>query len=148
MAYNFTVDKFDLDAFQPDILFRVYAQVYAGHDPYATPYGGEDYVTDPVLEVSRHRVLRWTECGATLEEFSGARHRWVDLRPEAKQWASLTVRQALVEFRQRRERQLYVLKRQLARAEQERSLACAALAGLPSRGQPRIVFAGSPVTGE
>ena len=138
MAYNFTVDKFDLDATQPDILFRVYGQSYAVSD-----LDGDWHSTHPVLEVSRHHVLRWTECGATLDEFSGARHRWVDLRPEAKQWASLTVRQALVEFRQRRERQLYVLKRQLARAEQERSLACAALGELPSRGQQRIVSAGT-----
>lgn len=102
----------------PPHLFRVEAVRYAGCS--LTEWGGEDYyVTDPKLEVHAYEVHKWTEHGATLVQFSGARRQWVDLRSPGKQWASRSVVIAVEQFALRRERQIYILERQLARARQE-----------------------------
>ena len=71
-----------------DILWRVEAVRYSQCvDPEAERYE----TTPPRLELFGLTVLRFTPHGATLHEMSGARRRWVDLRPDAKQYASRTV---------------------------------------------------------
>jgi hypothetical protein len=76
------------------------------------------------LEVHAYPVLRETPCGATLLNiWSGARPKWVDLREGAKQWASRSVREAVEQFAERRRRQVWILNRQVLRAEYERDLA-------------------------
>ena len=101
------------------VLWRVEAVSYsyivdAEHDEYGS--------TDPRLEVFSIPVLRWTLHGATLVRRVGVRNQWVDLRPNASQWASRTPADALEQFRLRRQRQLYVLRKQIARAERELAL--------------------------
>lgn len=111
------------------MLFRVEAI-----QPYADEVTGDGawYVTDHRLELSTFRVLRWTPCGARLAGWSGGSsgtsERWVDLRDGHKQWASRTAAEALEQFRQRRKAQVYILKRQLRRAERELALAEGAFA--------------------
>lgn len=104
------------------ILYRAEARSYAycvdpDYDEWAS--------TAPKLVIDEYEVLRWTPNGATLKVMSGARHKWVDLTGD-RQWASRTREEAIDQFRLRRERQMYVLKRQLARAEYERQLAITA----------------------
>lgn len=114
------------DGDEVGVLFRVEAVRYAAIQPYADPVtgDGEWYTTDPRLEVHAYWVYRWTEHGATLRyiEPRSFRPKWVDLRPGAKQWASRDVAEAVRQFAERRRRQIYVLKRQLARAERELAL--------------------------
>ncbi len=118
-------------------LFRVEAVSYS----YVVDADRDEYgSTDPALEVQAYPVLRWTPCGASLKNiWSGAKPKWVDLRPEAKQWASRSVREAVEQLAERRRRQLYVLARQTRRAEYERDLAerMLQLAIAPS---PEIVY--------
>jgi hypothetical protein len=111
------------DGDEVGVLFRVEAVRYAAvsYPAYCDGHG-EWYTTDPRLEVHAYWVHNWTECGATLREMNGARRRWVDLRPGAKQWASRDLAEAVRQFAERRRRQIYVLKRKLARAEQELAL--------------------------
>lgn len=97
-----------------EALWRVEAVRYS----YIADAESERYdVTDPKLELFLVSVRRWTSHGARL--YSG---RWVDLRDGAKQWASRTPAQALDQFALRRERQIYILERQLARARNELAL--------------------------
>ena len=101
-----------------EYLFRVEAVSYAACS--LDVNGGEHYYsTEPRLEVFALEVLRWTEQGATLREMSGARNRWVNLQPGAKQYASRTVAEAVEQFASRRRAQIYILQRQLWRAERE-----------------------------
>lgn len=65
---------------------------------------------------------------ATLKNiWSGARPKWTDLRPGAKQWASRTAREAIEQLAERRRRQLWVLNRKVQRAEYDMKLAKRAL---------------------
>lgn len=97
------------------------------------------YVTSPRLEAFAFPVERWTPCGATLKGiWSGARLRWVDLRPGAKQWASRTVEEAIRQLGERRRRQLWVLGKQVRRAEEEKHLAELFLQNDDSLLQPLI----------
>lgn len=99
-----------------DYLFRVEAVSYS----YTVDADREEYgSTEPRLEVFALEVLRWTEQGATLREMSGARNRWVNLQPGAKQYASRTVAEAVEQFASRRRAQIYILQRQLRRAEED-----------------------------
>lgn len=90
--------------------------------------GCEDYHTSgPQIELFAFPVLRFTPCGATLKDiWSGTRQRWVDLRPGAKQWASRTGREAIEQLLERRRRQVWVISRQIARANDD-MLVCEAL---------------------
>ena len=109
-----------LTAANPRCLFRCEAVSYSYTiDPECEWYGS----TDPVLEIFAFRIVRETRFGVTIDAWSGARQRWIDLRPGAKQWASPTVNDAVQQFEDRRKRQIYILQRQLKRAEQELSLA-------------------------
>jgi hypothetical protein len=121
----------------PFWLFRVDAVSYA----YVVDRDGDVWgSTDPVLEVQAYPVLRETPRGATLSNiWSGAKPKWVDLRAGAKQWASRSVAEAVAQFAERRRRQVYVLNRQLRRAEQERDLAERALLQSPLAGPLEIV---------
>lgn len=93
--------------------------------------------TAGVIELWASPVERYTPCGATLADiWSGARKRWVDLRPGAKQWASPTAHEAVQQLLARRKRQLYVLSRQTRRAEYERDLAQLVLARATKETQP------------
>jgi hypothetical protein len=113
-----------------DYLFRVEAVRYSQTiDADAELYGS----TDPRLEVFPLRVHAWTQHGATLEEWSGARRRWVDLRPEAKQYASRTVAEAVEQFAKRRRAQIYLVERQLRRAQDELRLTQPTFVELPPR---------------
>ena len=104
-------------------LYRVVANRYSGCS--LDVNGCENYYTSsPQLEAFAFPVERWTPHGATLKDiWSGARKRWVDLRPGAKQWASRTVEEAIGQLAQRRRRQLWVLGKQIRRAEEEKHLA-------------------------
>lgn len=103
-----------------EYLFRVEAVSYS--TCVLDVNGCESYgSTDARLELFALPVLRWTQYGATLREMVGARNRWVDLRP-GKQYASRTAREAVHQFAQRRERQIFILHRQLTRAERELAL--------------------------
>lgn len=81
----------------------------------------EEYgLTSGQIELWACPVLRWTQHGATLKDiWSGARQRWVDLRPGAKQWASRTAVDAVAELADRRKRAIYVLTRKLDRARED-----------------------------
>ena len=127
MAYGPSIEQALLRIYEPDTLFRIEAVSYAAIAPYADPVtgDGEWYTTKPKLEVSAYPVAKWTEHGATLKIWSGARPKWVDLRP-GKQWASRTIEEAVRQFEQRRARQIWILQRQLASAEYERKLAISA----------------------
>jgi hypothetical protein len=112
-----------------DYLFRVEAVSYS----YTVDADREEYgSTDPRLEAFALEVLRFTEHGATLREMSGARNRWVNLRPGAKQYASRTVAEAVEQFASRRRAQIYILRRQLARAERELALTQPCVLALPA----------------
>lgn len=101
-------------------LYRVEAVSYS----YIIDADYEEYgSTAPALELQAYRVRNWTTYGATLSIYSGARPKWVDLRPGAKQWASRSAREAVEQFAARRKRQLYVLEGQMLRARYELQLA-------------------------
>lgn len=81
------------------------------------------------IELWAFPVERYTPYGATMADiWSGARKRWVDLRPNAKQWASRTADEAVQQLMLRRKRQLYVLACQTYRAQYELDLARGVLA--------------------
>lgn len=114
-------------------VYRIEAVCYSGCS--IDQNGGENYyLTAPKLELFAFPIVRWTEHGATIAypAVPGGRDKWVDLRPDAKQWASTTVGGALEEFRKRRERQLYILKRQVGRAERELALCDGPYSWLPT----------------
>lgn len=122
-----------LHGVERELLFRVEAVRYSGCS--LTEWGGEEYYTTaPRLEVFCFPVLRWTPYGATLEivELPGCRNKWVDLRSDAKQFASRTVQEAVDQFAERRRRQLYILARQQSRAEQELALLQPLFIGIPA----------------
>lgn len=107
-------------------LYRVEAVSYSVCvDPDREEYSS----TSPALEVNAYSVRNWTAHGATLDIYSGARPKWVDLRPGAKQWASRTAREAVQQFLNRRNRQIWILDRQRQRAKFEAGLAVSALLG-------------------
>lgn len=126
MAYGPTIEQALLRNYEPDTVFRVEAVSYAQSDEYG------DFVRSsaPKLEVTAFDVRKWTECGATLNVYSGGRPKWVDLRTGHKQWASRTIEEAVRQFGERRRRQIYVLQRQLARAQYEHDLANSACKGI------------------
>lgn len=81
------------------------------------------------VELFAFPVKRFTPHGATLREiWSGARERWVDLRP-GKQWASRTAEEAIRQLAERRRRHLYILSGKTKRAEYDRDLAERTLGG-------------------
>ena len=94
---------------------------YAAHDPYATPFGGEDYLTDRALELFTFPILKHTPKGFTLKNqgMVSENIRWVPYDTGKKQWASLTPEDALQQFRIRRGLQIRILRRQLAAAEEQ-----------------------------
>lgn len=104
-------------------LIRCDAVRYAGCSLDAN--GGENYYTaDPALEFFAFPVKRWTPHGATIMEiWSGAKERWVDLRDDAKQWASRSGKEAVKQLAERRRRQIYILNRKMRRAELDLALA-------------------------
>lgn len=103
----------------PDVLWRVEAVSYSQCvDPDADRYES----SPPRLELFALPVHKWTPHGATLEEWTGARRRWVRLDDDGKQYASRTPADALEQFRRRRVAQINILQAQLARAERELAL--------------------------
>lgn len=105
----------------PDVLWRIEAVSYSGCS--LDQFGGEHYYsTDPRLELFALPVHKWTPHGATLEEWSGARRRWVRLDEGGKEYASRTPEQALRQFAARRRAQIHILQAQLARARRELAL--------------------------
>lgn len=103
------------------LLWRVVAQSYSYTiDADTDTYGS----SDPQLELHPVDVLKWTPCGATINWPGNGRRkfRWVDLREDAKQFASRTPAEALDQFAAKCRRRIYVLQRKLARAEQELAL--------------------------
>lgn len=81
---------------------------------------GEYGVTGGQVEFFAFVVKNRTPLGATLlHEWSGSRRRWVDLRPNALQWASRTALEALEMLKIRRNRQRYVLSRKLDRCDED-----------------------------
>lgn len=125
-----------------DYLFRVEAVSYSEViDAEAERYGS----TPPRLELFPLQVRKWTQHGATLEEYSGMRRRWVDLRPDAKQYASRTAAEAIEQFAKRRRAQIYILQAQIARAERELALTQPQVVVLPGphdRQAPRCDWCG------
>ena len=116
-----------------DYLFRVEAVRYSQYvDPDAERYE----TTAPRLELFPLQVRKWTQHGATLEEYSGCRRRWVELRPDAKQYASRTAAEAVEQFAKRRRAQIYILQAQIARAERELALTQPQVVVLPSAPPP------------
>ena len=112
----------------PGWLIRAEAVRYSGCS--LTEYDGEEYyVTDPAVELFAFPVKRYTPCGATLRDiWSGARERFVDLRP-GKQWASRTAREAVQQLVDRRKRQQWILNKQLRRAMDDAHVARIVLHG-------------------
>jgi len=106
-------------------VYRVEAVSYS----YVIDADYEEYgSTGPELEIIAYRVRNWTQHGATLDGlYSGAKLKWVDLRPGGKQWASRTAREAVEQFLARRKRQMWVLSGQLDRAKYEAGLALTVL---------------------
>lgn len=103
----------------PDVLWRIEAVSYSQCvDPDADRYES----TPPRLELFALAVHKWTPYGATLEEYSGCRRRWVRMDDNAKQYASRTPLKALWQFKRRRRAQIRILQAQLARAERELAL--------------------------
>ena len=105
-----------------ELLWRVEAQRYS----YVVDAETETYATtDPELQLRVYPIIRRTKYGATIAHstYPGGRKKWVDLREDAKQWASETPAEAVAQFAERKRRQIYVLKRKLARAEREFNLA-------------------------
>lgn len=97
-------------------LFRVEGVSYSMLTGDGDRYGS----TGPSLELFAFPVRRFTPCGATLlDVWSGARERFVDLRPNAKQWASRTPEEAVRQLLERRRRQDWILSRKLDRCREE-----------------------------
>ena len=106
----------------PDVLWRVEAVSYS--TCHLTEYDAEVYgSTKPRLELFTLNVHNWTPKGATLEDWSGCRRRWVNLEAKGRRYACRTPQEALESFIERRKSQVRILTRQLARAESELSLA-------------------------
>lgn len=102
----------------PGVLWRVEAVSYSTCT--LREDGSEDYSsTPPRLELFALPVHHWTPTGASLEEFSGARRRWVRLGHGGKEYASRTPDEALRQFADRRRAQIRILEAQLARARRE-----------------------------
>lgn len=116
------------------VLYRVEAVRYSGCT--LTAWDSEEYyTTSPRLEVFGFAVERWTPHGATLRsEWAGCRKKWVDLRDGANQFASRNLADAVQQFAERRRRQIWVLSRQLSRAEEELVLADQRLLPLELKG--------------
>jgi len=95
-----------------EVLWRCEAKTYSYViDPDTDTYGS----TDPVLEMRWYEVKRWTRTGARL-----CNGKLVFLPGGGvtnRQWASRTPAEALASFKERRKRQVRILKRQLEYAE-------------------------------
>ena len=132
-AYGTPIRGLDLDAAQTEAMRRTVAgfeylwRVEAVRYAYVVDAEYDEWsTTHPQLELFPLSVKKWTPTGARLWE---GRH--VDLRDGAKQYASKTVTEALAQFRRRREAQIWILKKQLARAESELALTCATSESAP-----------------
>lgn len=107
-------------------LFRVVGNQYSAIQPYADPVSGDGawYTTPSTLELFAFPVVRWTPCGATIWDIHGkGGKRSVHLSCAVKHYASRTAREAIKEFYERRVGQLYILAKQVRRAEREKALA-------------------------
>lgn len=131
MAYGTPIKDAVVRDPDPKKLYRVEAVSYAAIQPYADQVSGDGewYTTDPALEVFDFDIIRETPCGATVS-YSHGSTKWVDLQP-GKQWASRTVEEALRQFEARRKSQIWILKKQLSRAERELALALDFVSGRP-----------------
>lgn len=78
--------------------------------------------TPSQLELTLYPVKRWTNTGATLFMWSGARRKHVNFSHN-KQFACRTPQQALESYRARKTRQIAILKARLRNAERDLSLA-------------------------
>jgi hypothetical protein len=100
-------------------LLRADTQRYS----YVVDADREEYgVSDPRVEVRAYPVVRWTPCGATIRDIwgrGGTDTRFCDLRDGRKQYASRDIHEALCQLVERRRRQLWVLARKTARAEED-----------------------------
>lgn len=100
-----------------DVLWRVEAVSYAVP---VDRYESDDWTsTDPGLELFALAVKKRTPTGARLVRGD----KWTTLNPARKQWASRTPEEALAQFIARRRSQIYILEKQLARAQRELYLA-------------------------
>lgn len=109
-----------------DWLFRAEANRYS----YTVDADREEYgITAPSIELFAFPVLRRTPCGATIRDIWGdiragcSDSRFVNLSGQTKQYASNTAEEAVRELAERRRRQLWVLRKKIARAEED--LTCA-----------------------
>ena len=108
-----------------DVMWRAEARAYSVVIDYET----ERYSSsDPVIEMRWYEVKKRTRCGARLEN---GLFTYTDKRVTAREWASNTPAEALASFRERRRRQIGILKHQLRRAEIELALTEGADVGTP-----------------
>lgn len=100
-----------------EVLFKADVVRYS----YTVNADREEYgTTGGRVELFAFVVKNRTPLGATLlHEWSGSRRRWVDLRPNALQWASRTALEALEMLKIRRNRQRYVLSHKLDRCDED-----------------------------
>lgn len=100
-------------------LYRFDAVSYA----YCIDPDGDYWGSTPSrLELTLYPVKRWTNTGATLFIWSGARRKHVNFSHN-KQFACRTPQQALESYRARKTRQIAILKARLRNAEHDLSLA-------------------------
>lgn len=101
-------------------LYRCVANSYATADEW-----GDWRSTGPRLELFAFPVVRWTPKGAWIKDIHGRRPLNVLVglsNPHHKQYASRTALEAVDQLRERRRRQVWVLGRQLARAQEEMAM--------------------------
>lgn len=99
-----------------EVLWRCEARSYSYTiDPETERYGS----TSPVLEMHWYIVKHWTLTGARLEN---GKLVFLNKHVTNRQWASRTPAEALVAFKERRKRQIRILKNQLQTAEYELAL--------------------------
>lgn len=117
----------------PGWLYRAEAVSYAAISPWADEItgDGEWYSTDPSVEIFAYPVLRYTPCGATIRNIWRDGTKWVNLEPGAKQFASRTAKEAVEALRQRRKAQVYILGKQMRRAQREIDLCDQVLSQTP-----------------
>lgn len=109
-----------------DVMWRAEAPTYS------VGYGS----SDPVIEMRWYEVKKRTRCGARLEN---GRFTYTDKRVTVREWASNTPAEALTSLRERRKRQIGILKHQLRRAEIEMALTEGAEVGTPPAHQRHIM---------
>lgn len=113
-----------------DVMWRAEAPTYSVVYDYETGSYGS---SDPVIEMRWYEVKKRTRCGARL---ANDRFTYTDKRVTAREWASNTPAEALTSFRERRKRQISILKAQLRRAEIELAMTEGAAVGTPPAHQP------------